>query len=103
MYDNGLSDWTAVKMGPHGDLWGDLAKAMRAEGLHLGASSHHRAKVKAVTLLGVDLTVSFEQRADGLHIQLPERNPVDMPIASGLWLTRETLSSSGAMRRGREY
>jgi alpha-L-fucosidase len=40
MYDSGLSDWTAVKMGPHRDLWGDLAKAVRAEGLHLGASSH---------------------------------------------------------------
>jgi alpha-L-fucosidase len=35
-----LSDWTAVKMGPHRDLWGDLAKAVRAEGLRLGASSH---------------------------------------------------------------
>jgi alpha-L-fucosidase len=40
MYDCGLSDWTAVKMGPHRDLAGDLAKAVRAEGLHLGASSH---------------------------------------------------------------
>jgi len=40
MYDCGLSDWTAVKMGPHRDLAGDLATAVRAEGLHLGASSH---------------------------------------------------------------
>jgi alpha-L-fucosidase len=40
MYDSGLSDWTAVKMGPHRDLWGDLAKAVRADGMHLGASSH---------------------------------------------------------------
>ncbi len=40
MYDSGLSDWTAVKMGPHRDLVGDLAKAIRAQGLHLGASSH---------------------------------------------------------------
>ena len=40
MYDGALSDWTAVKMGPHRDLWGDLAKAVRAEGLHLCASSH---------------------------------------------------------------
>jgi alpha-L-fucosidase len=40
MYDSGLSDWTAAKMGPHRDLMGDLAKAVRAEGLHLGASSH---------------------------------------------------------------
>ncbi len=40
MYDSGLSDWTAKKMGPHRDLVGDLATAIRAQGLHLGASSH---------------------------------------------------------------
>ena len=40
MYNSDLSDWTAAKMGPHRDLAGDLAKAVRAEGLHLGASSH---------------------------------------------------------------
>ncbi len=40
MYDCGVSDWTAAKMGPQRDLQGDLAKAVRAEGLHLGASSH---------------------------------------------------------------
>lgn len=40
MYDSALSDWTVVKMGPHRDLAGDLAKAIRAEGLHVGASSH---------------------------------------------------------------
>ena len=40
MYDCGLSDWTATKIGPKRDLWGDLAKAVRQEGLHLGASSH---------------------------------------------------------------
>ena len=40
MYDSGLSDWTAAKMGPHRDLAGELAKAVHAAGLHLGASSH---------------------------------------------------------------
>jgi len=40
MYDSGLSDWTAAKMGPHRDVIGDLATAIRAEGLHFGASSH---------------------------------------------------------------
>ena len=40
MYDSGLSDWTATKMGPHRDLIGDLAKAVRADGLHFGVSSH---------------------------------------------------------------
>jgi alpha-L-fucosidase len=54
MYDNGLSDWTAVKMGPHRDLWGDLAKAVRAEGLHLGASSH---RVEHDFFLGVGRTI----------------------------------------------
>jgi alpha-L-fucosidase len=40
MYDSGLSDWTAAKMGPHRDVIGDLGKAVRAAGLHFGISSH---------------------------------------------------------------
>ncbi|MGA7030112.1 MAG: alpha-L-fucosidase, partial [Candidatus Acidiferrales bacterium] len=40
MYDSGLSDWTAVKMGPHRDVYGELAKALRERGIRLGASSH---------------------------------------------------------------
>ncbi len=40
MYDSGLSDWTVVKMGPHRDVYGELAKALRERGLRLGASSH---------------------------------------------------------------
>lgn len=40
MYQSGLTDWCAGKMGPKRDLIGDLAQAVRAEGLHFGASSH---------------------------------------------------------------
>jgi alpha-L-fucosidase len=40
MYDSGLSDWTVAKMGPKRDTTGELAKAVRAEGLHFGVSSH---------------------------------------------------------------
>ena len=40
MYDSELSDWTVKKMGPHRDTAGELAAAVRAQGLHLGASSH---------------------------------------------------------------
>ena len=54
MYESGLSDWTAVKMGPHRDLVGDLAKAVRAEGLHLGASSH---RVEHNFFLGVGRSI----------------------------------------------
>lgn len=40
MYQSDLTDWSAAKMGPKRDLIGDLAKAVRSEGLHFGASSH---------------------------------------------------------------
>jgi alpha-L-fucosidase len=54
MYDSGLSDWTAAKMGPHRDVIGDLAKAVRAAGLHFGASSH---RVEHNFFLGVGRTI----------------------------------------------
>jgi len=53
MYDSGLSDWTVAKMGPHRDTGGELAKAVRAEGLHFGASSH---RVEHNFFLGVGRT-----------------------------------------------
>ncbi|MGE7136088.1 alpha-L-fucosidase [Luteibacter sp. NPDC031894] len=40
MYDSKLSDWTAVKKGPHRDIIGQLAKAIRGQGMHFGLSSH---------------------------------------------------------------
>lgn len=40
MYDSKLSEWTAVKMGPHRDVIGELSKAIRADGMHFGLSSH---------------------------------------------------------------
>jgi alpha-L-fucosidase len=40
MYESDLTDWCAGKMGPKRDVLGELAKAVRAEGMHLGASSH---------------------------------------------------------------
>jgi alpha-L-fucosidase len=40
MYESNLTDWCAAKMGPRRDVLGELAKAVRAEGMHLGASSH---------------------------------------------------------------
>jgi len=40
MYDCSFTDWSAAKMGPKRDAVGELASAVRAEGLHFGASSH---------------------------------------------------------------
>jgi alpha-L-fucosidase len=40
MYSSDLTDWCAAKMGPRRDIVGELANAIRGEGLHFGASSH---------------------------------------------------------------
>ena len=40
MYDSGLTDWNAAKMGPKRDVVGELAAAARKRGLHFGVSSH---------------------------------------------------------------
>lgn len=40
MYDSQLTQWTAAKMGPKRDLIGELAQAVRQQGMVFGASSH---------------------------------------------------------------
>jgi alpha-L-fucosidase len=40
MYASDLTDWCAAKMGPKRDVVGELAAAVRKQGLHFGASSH---------------------------------------------------------------
>ncbi|MBV9180370.1 MAG: alpha-L-fucosidase [Acidobacteria bacterium] len=57
MYDSELSDWTVAKMGPHRDTTGDLAKAVRAAGLHFGVSSH---RVEHNFFLGPARTISSD-------------------------------------------
>jgi alpha-L-fucosidase len=57
MYDSGLSDWTAAKLGPHRDTTGELGKAVRAVGLHFGVSSH---RVEHNFFLGVGRNISSD-------------------------------------------
>ena len=40
MYDSGISEWNAAKMGPRRDVVGEVAEATRKRGLHFGVSSH---------------------------------------------------------------
>jgi len=40
MYDSDYTEWNAAKKGPKRDVIGELAKAIRAEGLTFGLSSH---------------------------------------------------------------
>jgi len=57
MYDSGLSDWTVAKMGPNRDTTGELAKAVRAAGLHFGVSSH---RVEHNFFLGVGREIASD-------------------------------------------
>jgi len=40
MFDYDFTDWSAAKRGPHRDVIGALAEAVRKQGLHFGVSSH---------------------------------------------------------------
>ena len=40
MYNSGITDWNAAKLGPKRDVVGELAASIRKRGLHFGASSH---------------------------------------------------------------
>lgn len=40
MYDSDLTQWNAVKKGPHRDIIGELSKAVRDKGLKFGVSNH---------------------------------------------------------------
>jgi alpha-L-fucosidase len=41
MYDSSHTKWNSVQMGPRRDVVGELAKAVRARGIKLGASTHY--------------------------------------------------------------
>ncbi len=101
MYDSELSDWTAAKMGPHRDLMGDLAKAVRAQGLRLGASSH---RVEHNFFLGVGRAIrsdvndpQFAAFYGPAHpwMDKPEGTPLsdDFTFVSPAW-TRDWLARS---------
>ena len=40
MYDYSFTEWNAAKMGPKRDVIGELAAAVRNQGIHFAASSH---------------------------------------------------------------
>lgn len=95
MYASDLSRWNAAEMGPKRDILGELGKAVRAEGLVLGASSHraeHYWFMDGVHKIDSDYTEELEDFY-GPAAPAPE-NPMDVnlcpPTADHLddWLIR---------------
>jgi alpha-L-fucosidase len=88
MYDCGLSDWCAAKMGPRRDLIGDLAAAVRRQGLVFGISSHraeHWWFFDGGTQFASDVT---DPRYAGLYSPAqPEKSQPDAPFLDD-WLAR---------------
>lgn len=75
-WDSDLTDWCATKKGPKRDLIGDLAKAVRAEGLKYGIS-YHRERHPSRFAAGFHVNETpFEQVAQEIK---------DMPEAAGLY------------------
>lgn len=90
MYDTALSEWSAAKMGPKRDLIGDLAKAVRKEGLVFGLSSH-RAEHYFFMNGGrkFDSDVQDPKYADFYGPAAPDGQPADTAFLDD-WLARCT-------------
>ena len=90
MYDCSLCDYNAVKMGPKRDIVGDLAKAVRKEGLVFGLSSH---RAEHWWFYGDGRKFDSDVKADTWNdFYGPARTEQDIPDAAFLdnWLARTT-------------
>ncbi len=88
MYDCGLSDYNAVKMGPKRDIVGELADAVRKEGLVFGLSSH---RAEHWWFFGDGRKFDSDVKADTWNdLYGPARTEQDIPDAAFLdnWLAR---------------
>ena len=100
MYDSGLSDWTAAKMGPHRYVIGDLGKAVRAADLRFGVSSH---RVEHNFFLGVGRAIPSDVNdPQCAAFYGPAHNWLANPWGSPSMTTRRTSRQPGSMIGWRE-
>jgi len=64
LWDSKYNPYNAVAMGPHRDLIGDLAKAVRAQGLKFGVSNHGIEAFQFVHLSGAEYADLKAKNAD---------------------------------------
>ena len=90
MYDCSLCDYNAVKMGPKRDIVGDLANAVRKEGMIFGLSSH---RAEHWWFYGDGRKFDSDVKTDEWNdFYGPARTEKDIPDAAFLdnWLARST-------------
>ena len=73
MYDTGLSDWTAVKMGPQRDTWWRLGEGGSRRGPAFRASSH---RVEHNFFLGVGRSHPLRRERSEVRVSLRSGAPV---------------------------
>ena len=71
LWDSSLTPWSATKKGPMRDLIGDLAKAVRAEGLKFGVSYHRERHPNRFTPKPMVHAEPYEQVAEEIR-RMPE-------------------------------
>jgi len=71
LWDSSLTPWSATKKGPMRDLIGDLAKAVRAEGLKFGISYHRERHPNRFTPKPMVHAEPYEQVAEEIR-RMPE-------------------------------
>ncbi|TWU32328.1 alpha-L-fucosidase [Novipirellula artificiosorum] len=79
LWDSDLTPWTATKKGPMRDLIGDLANAVRAEGLKFGVSYHRERHPNRFTSEFIVDAEPFEQVAEEIR-RMPESESLYGPF-----------------------
>jgi alpha-L-fucosidase len=68
LWDSQVTPFNAVKMGPHRDLIGDLAKAVRKQGLKFGVTNHG---MENFTFVNPDAGIDAREKALGVDLYDP--------------------------------
>jgi alpha-L-fucosidase len=69
LWDSQANPWNAMRMGPKRDLIGDLSKAVRAQGLKFGVSSH---SIEAFQFVKPDAAIAAELKAKQADLYDPK-------------------------------
>ena len=83
MYDSDLTEWDAVDKGPHRDLLGDLARAVRERGMKFGVSNHRIENWDFMYPAGTKEHDLFDPAYAGLYGPPQKPSPIGSAMGPG--------------------